>query len=156
MSLEALCKDVSEKEIMKTLKSIFDEYTEKLDLSKIQDGTPHATYDSHTKFLIEKQNTPLGELVFELILFKEGKNTGPHIHPRFMLDKIIEGELQETLFTPCEGGYQREKIVSRKHGENRAICCPHCFPHDVKAINGNCLSLSMTLGEQDGEYIDVV
>lgn len=155
MVIEHLSKHSSKDEIVDTIKSFFDSYIKTFQLSKVDLNRPSVEFESHSKYILECLDTELGELVLELIIFKEGKATGAHTHPAFMADKILEGELEETLYMCESNGYKLKDTILRKQGEERTLFCPHCFPHDVKAINGDCVSLSLTLGEEKVEKINV-
>ncbi|MAZ48646.1 MAG: hypothetical protein CME65_08780 [Halobacteriovoraceae bacterium] len=155
MIIDHLSKQSTKDEIVETIKSYLNSYTKTFQLSMVDLAHPSVEFESHCKYILECFNTELGELVLELIIFKAGKSTGAHTHPAFMADKILKGELEETLYICDSNGYKKNDTILRKEGEGRTIFCPNCFPHDVKAINGNCVSLSLTLGEEKVEKINV-
>lgn len=155
MTFDLLSKDCPEEKVLKVLKNFIQNYSQSFDIDQINFDQPCVEYKSHRKYTLEKKETDLGEFLLELIVFKEGQSTGAHIHPPFIADKILQGELEETLFKPSGKKYEKDQIVKRTEGEGRTLFCPDCFPHDVKAVNGNCMSLSLTLGEEKVERISV-
>lgn len=130
---------------------LFSQY-EKIDLSHFKNGLMKK---SHTKYVLHAEETRWGQLVFEVILFKKGIPTGAHTHPRFMFDKIIRGQLEEIQYQKKDKLFFYQDMVLRQAGDTRSIHCQDLFPHDVKALDDDCLCLHLSLGEETVEGISV-
>lgn len=102
---------------------------------------------SHFKRLLFDEK--LGDMLLklELIYFTGLEWTGPHIHPEFVLDEVLTGELLEQIYNKQGTNYNKDKLNIRPTGDFRAIYDPQGHPHNVIAKDGPSCVLCLSLGK---------
>ena len=117
---------------------------------------PNITKHSHDKQILIQEQTSLGLLVFEAMVFKNGIFTGPHTHAEYFIEKIIHGNLEEIQYKKIDDFFETKQTIIRTSKDSpRLINCPIFFPHNVRAVNGNAHSFCLSLGDTPIKTIDV-
>lgn len=142
-------------ELLNNLRKLFFEYLKRYENTNFTSLRPDFVKQSHRKYIFERSQHQMGILIFEAIIFNDGQKTGPHIHPRFIIDSIQYGSLHEELFEKKGELYFPKGINIRKAKDQRTLAAEDHFPHDVMAIDGNCLSFCLTLGHETVREINV-
>lgn len=119
----------------------------------VQDLIKNSETISHKKKALLEESTAWGTLRLELLVFTGKKYTGPHTHPEFVLDEILNGELIEKELCGEGNSLEVKRDHYRKTGDWVQSFDPQGRPHNVTAINGPCLSLCLNLGKNPVSFI---
>lgn len=141
--------------IVEKLKEVFESFYLEFQSLEILENIPCLQLESHKKYILKEEETPLGNLIFEYIIFSPGIPTGAHIHPHFIVDKIIEGKMLEIRYHKEDACYEKSFEQVRIVGDERALYCKECLPHNVMAIDKPCKTFNLSLGNKKVEGIQI-
>ena len=135
--------------VLSKLDLIFDQFREKvhLDFSIISGD------NSHYKKILHQEETHEGRLTIALTYFTGRKSTGLHIHPEYIIDEVIHGQMIENLYKKEGELYIFDRKRFRLTGDKRRIDCPMGHPHDVIAHVDPCVTLCLTMGQKEMVYL---
>lgn len=110
---------------------------------------------SHIKDSYYTKKTKLGCLIFEVLFFTGNKFTGLHTHPEYLVDEIIQGSIEEKIYSKDKvtGKYEYQESILRSESNRRVSYRPCGLPHDVCAKEAPCISITLSLGKKSVESI---
>lgn len=142
-------------QIQKQLERVFQKLKIQFKKMDVENIRPDVVKKSHVKYILYEKEIGEQRLTFELIRFLPGIFTGPHTHPAYMVDSILYGKLKEVRYQKVGEIFRIDSTLIRSEGESRSIYCPDLFPHNVMAIEEECLSLCLSFGEDFVKGIEV-
>jgi hypothetical protein len=109
---------------------------------------PMSSSDSHAKEIFLEYPTRHGILRFEKMHFQSRIPTILHTHPEFIMDEVMAGSFMEAIFRrKSSGEYEEWKVEKRNRGETLRIHDPAGHPHTITAMEGDCITACLYLGQ---------
>lgn len=111
--------------------------------------------ESHMKKQLFQAKRGGETLKVELIYFTGLKWTEPHIHPQYLVEWVLDGEIQEQKFKLEHGKFIDSGQNTRRAGDYRMVCAEDGHPHRVRGHDGPAFVLCVSLGTREVEPIYV-
>lgn len=112
---------------------------------------------SHCKEIYFSLKTTHGLLRFEKIQFNLNKKTNLHVHPEYILDEVLCGSLEESLYQKTKSGcFKVSKIIRKNAGHVSKIYDPHGHPHKVESKKRQTMTACLYLGHEDVKEVQEI